>query len=153
LRTAKGVVVLRIDVTWVGTHFGLFGWQEIMKIKHFLLILVGLVFVTGLGYFLLRPAPPGRVDAGKIIAAAQAYSRELKASATPVPASVSMEQLITKGLLKREDVSGFDGVEVTVYLSRDTNAPRSVLMRAHLPDGQDVTVLTDGSVQAPAGGR
>ncbi|MDB6111670.1 MAG: hypothetical protein JWR69_3420 [Pedosphaera sp.] len=124
-----------------------------MKIKHFLLILVGLALVAGVGYFFFMPSPPGRVDAEKIIAAAQAYTRELRASSTPLPPSVSMDQLITKGLLKREDVSGFDGVEVIVYLSGSTNAPRSVLMRAHLPDGQDVVVLTDGSVETTAAGQ
>lgn len=120
-----------------------------MKAKHFLLILAGLALVAGVGYFLLRPEPHGRVDAEKVIAAAQAYSRQFKASGTALPPSVSLEALITKGLLKREDVSGFNGTEVTVYLTVDKSQPQSVLMRARLPDGSEAVVLTDGTVQTP----
>jgi hypothetical protein len=120
-----------------------------MKAKHFIFILVGLALVTGVGYFLLRPEPHGRVDAEKVFTAAQTYSRQFKAGGAPVPPSVSLEELISKGLLKREDVSGFEGIEVTVYLMVNKNQPQSVLMRARLPDGHEAVVLTDGTVQTP----
>jgi hypothetical protein len=52
--------------------------------------------------------------------------------------------------LKREYVSAFDGMEVTVYLSVNDTAPNAILMRAQLTDGSQIVALADGSVQEVA---
>ena len=63
-------------------------------------------------------------------------------------AGIRLEELIGKGFLKREDVSGFNGLEVSVFLTANTNAAGiPVLMLAHMPDGHDMVVLSDGTVQ------
>ncbi|HWY76719.1 MAG TPA: hypothetical protein VN281_13940 [Verrucomicrobiae bacterium] len=119
-----------------------------MQSKHVVFVLVGLVAVVVAGLIYFSPSGSGRVDASKIIAAARVYTAELRSRGAPLPASVTLEELIGKGYLKRDDVSGFKGVEVEVYLVGNTNQPGPpVLMRARMPDGHDMVVLSDGSVQ------
>src|SRR5581483_487864 len=119
-----------------------------MQAKHIVFILAGVLAIVIAGFVFFRPSGSGKVDGPKIIAAAHRYTGELRSKGAPVPPSVQLEELIGKGFLKREDVSGFNGIEVSVYLTADTNQPGiPVLMRAHMPDGHDVVVLGDGTVQ------
>ena len=90
---------------------------------------------------------PGTVDAAKIFSAAQAYTRDLQRQGISVPPTVQLKELIDRKLLKPEDVSGFAGAEVTVSLTADPNDPRAVLIRARFPDGQEIVMLTDGTVR------
>ncbi|MBI2925656.1 MAG: hypothetical protein HYY24_08125 [Verrucomicrobia bacterium] len=108
---------------------------------------VALIAAVSLVYILSSRSRGERVNAEKIIAAIQAYARDLKASGATVPASVSLQELIARGLLKADDVSGFRGLEVTVSLTADETRPQEILLRARLPDGHEVAVLADGSVQ------
>jgi hypothetical protein len=107
-----------------------------------------LVIVAGsIFYFATSSRHPGHVDAEKLIAAAKTYADGLKAQGSPVPESVSLKDLITRGLLTEADVSGFAGMEVTVSLNVNETRPQAVLARARLPDGQEIVALGDGSVQ------
>ena len=87
------------------------------------------------------------VTAEKIVAATQAYARDLKASGATVPASVPLQELVARGFLNAEDVIGFRGLEVTVSLTADETRPQQILIRARLPDGYELAVFADGSVQ------
>ncbi len=118
-----------------------------MQKKHVYFVVIGLAVVVAVAY-LWFPSGSGKVDGEKVVSAAHLYTAQLRASGTPVPDSVKLDDLIAKGLLKSEDVSGFKGLDVTVYLSAKTNQPGpAVLLRAKLPDGHDSVVLTDGSVE------
>jgi len=119
-----------------------------MQTKHVVFILVGLAAVVVAGLIFFSPSGTGRVDPTKIITAARVYTGELRARGAPLPASVTLDELIGKGYLKREDVAGFKGIEVQVYLVGNTNQPGPpVVMRARMPDGHDMVVLSDGTVQ------
>jgi len=87
------------------------------------------------------------VNAPRIIAAAKAYADSLKTQGLPVPATVSLPDLISRKLLTEADVSGLAGLEVTVSLSVEEANPQLVLARARLPDGREIVALADGSVQ------
>ena len=89
----------------------------------------------------------GRVNPEKIVAATEAYRHEWAARGSAVPDSVPLETLIRRGFLKRDEVAGFDGMEVTVSLIADESRPQEFLMRTKLPDGHELVVLGDGSVQ------
>jgi hypothetical protein len=91
-------------------------------------------------------APPGRVNTAKIMNAANAYAQGLKTQGKTVPATVNLKDLIAQGLLAPNDVSGFAGMDVTVSLVID-RSHQDVLLRARLPDGQEIVAMTDGSVQ------
>jgi len=96
-----------------------------------------------------KPANPP-VDPSKIIAAAAQYAHDLKESGSPVPPTVPLKELIARKMLKPADVSGFEGAEVTVSLaslSANSTGPNDVLMRARMPDGVELELLEDGSVQ------
>jgi len=87
------------------------------------------------------------VAAEKIVAAAQAYARDLAAKGVAVPSSVNLKELAAKGLLNHADVRGFDGMEVTISLTAGETHPSEVLMRARLQDASEIVLLADGSVQ------
>jgi hypothetical protein len=92
--------------------------------------------------------PPGMgFDGPKLSAAVAAYKHVLEGSGTPVPDTVSLAQLLNRGLLKPEDVRAFAGWQVSISLKADEAAPQAVLMRARRPDGDQLVLLTDGSVQ------
>lgn len=106
-----------------------------------------MLVAASLFWFHFTGPPPGNVDAGKITVAVQTYVHYLKQNALPVPKSVKLQSLVDKGLLRYEDVSGFDGVDVTIFLTTDESNPSQVLMRARFPDGSQEVVLYDGTVQ------
>jgi hypothetical protein len=122
-----------------------------MEKKQVLYALLGVALVAIVAsawYLFLAPSGSGRVDARKILLAAQAYTREIRANGNSVPPTVSLQVLVTRGFLKPEDISGFDGMDVTVSLTMKANDPHAELMRARLPDGHDLVVLIDGTVQS-----
>jgi len=123
-----------------------------MKTKRFLIFATSITvaaIISGYLFVILKPQT-GHLDAKKITAAVQAYSRKMKSQNQTLPPSVSLQELITKGFLKHEDVGAFDGMEVTVYLAMDETTPQAVLMRARLSDGSQIVALADGSVQQVA---
>ncbi|MBI3853835.1 MAG: hypothetical protein HY298_26720 [Verrucomicrobia bacterium] len=119
-----------------------------MKTKRFLIFATPITvaaIISGYLFVILKPQT-GHLDGKKITAAVQAYSGKMKLQNQNVPPSVSLQELITKGFLKHEDVSAFDGMEVTVYLAVDETNPQAVLMRARLSDGGQIGALADGSI-------
>jgi hypothetical protein len=111
-------------------------------------------FVVGsIVYFASSTWQPGHVDALKLLTATGTYTASLRAEGLPVPAAVSLQELINRRLLTTSDVSGFNGMEVTVNLSADNNSPQDVLIRAHLANGQEIVTLADGSVQQSSPNR
>src|SRR5579864_7234585 len=109
---------------------------------------VVLAAVVGAVYFCVaNPKPSGRVDALMVMAARDQYARDLKAQGSPLPASVSLQELLRRRLLRPTDVSGFDGAEVAVSLNLASLTPNSVLMSARMPDGAELDLLNDGSVR------
>jgi hypothetical protein len=116
----------------------------------YLLISVGtLAGVVLLGAVLerfLHPKQPP-MNFGRVFTAAQAYRRNLEAQRQPLPAMVSLAELTNRGFLRAADVPGLAGLEVTIALQFDETRPQDVLARVHLPDGDGLVALADGSVQ------
>jgi hypothetical protein len=86
-------------------------------------------------------------DAPKLTAAVQAYSRDQASRGKPLPSSVSLRELISGGFLATNDVHAFDGMDVTISLTASDAYPQSILIHVRMPDGTQMQVLTDGSVQ------
>jgi hypothetical protein len=122
-----------------------------MKAKK-ILIFIGVAAIAIIsGFFFIVSKPQkGHFNAGKITTAIHAYCRDAKECNNNLPSSISLQELITKRFLKHEDVSAFDGMEVTVYLTVDDTTPQAVLMNARLSDGSQIVALADGSVQQVA---
>lgn len=118
-----------------------------MEARQRWIILGGLVVVGVVVVLLLMPrAPQGQVDARRLFEAIQGYTQHARATGTPVPATVSLQELLTLGLLQPQDVSGFDGMEVIVSLKADATDSDAVLMEAQSPDGYRIVLLVDGRV-------
>jgi hypothetical protein len=122
-----------------------------MKAKKILIFTGVAVIAIISGFFFIVSKPQkGHFNAGKITMATHAYCRDAKERNNNLPSSISLQELITKGFLKHEDVSAFDGMEVTVYLTVDDTTSQAVLMNARLSDGSQIVALADGSVQQVA---
>jgi hypothetical protein len=111
---------------------------------------IAMAIVSGsMAYLVFSARNPGTVNGLRIVTAAKKYTASLQAQGLPIPASVSLEELISRKLLTESDVSGFAGITVTVNLATNESEarPQDVLIRARLPDGHDIVALADGSVQ------
>jgi hypothetical protein len=106
-----------------------------------------LLLAGGMIFLHVSNRSSGQVDAAKIVTAAWSYSGALRTQGRPVPASVTLEELIQLGFLKEADVSGFAGMQVSVNLHADPKRPQDVLLRARLQDGTELITLADGTVQ------
>jgi hypothetical protein len=86
-------------------------------------------------------------DSARLVAAVQNYSRDRATKRLPLPASVSLRELVTLGYLKTEDVRVFEGMAVSVFLGTNSGKETETLMRARQPDGSVMELLRDGSIQ------
>lgn len=120
-----------------------------MNLTRKVLVLCAVLLVLAAAvYFAMRPDPaPGSVNGVRILAAAQQYTRLFASQNLVVPETVALEDLLARGLLRKEDVTGLKGAEVTVWLRGDPRNPATVLMRARFKDGQDLLLMMDGSVR------
>jgi len=109
-------------------------------------IAVAVVVCVVLTTYWQRKQPVFR-DAPKLMSAMQAYSRDLSARGQPLPATVSLRELVSGGYISASAVHAFDGMDVTITLKADEADPQAILMRARLPDGSVTALMADGSVQ------
>jgi len=105
----------------------------------------GLVYV-----FLVSKEPGAKFKGAAIVAAARAYTRDLQARKEPMPKSVTLEDLVAHHFLKPEEIAAFRGLNATIMLTSKESNAQTVLMQVHFPDGGDILLLGDGSVQQVA---
>ena len=111
----------------------------------FIAVVAVLWIAAGITYFAFHRPIPGRVDGEKILMASQAYVHDLQARKVAIPATVSIQELIAKRFLSPSEVSGFDGMEVTISLTpKDDSHPEEVLVSARLRDGSQIVSTVDG---------
>ena len=107
---------------------------------------IGVVILVASAYWEHKQTPFH--NAPKLISAVYAFSRDQAAGGRRVPPEVSLQELIRGGYLTSNDVAAYEGIDVTFSTDQpDENYPQMILARAHLPDGQYVCLLADGSVQ------
>ena len=111
------------------------------------LILIGTAVTAVVVHGLLRRERP--VNAGRIVAAVEAYARDRARAGAPLPAAVGVRELVSQGYLRARDVAGFGTDDVTFRLqpAGAEDRPGSVLVSARHPDGTVTLGLSDGSVQ------
>jgi hypothetical protein len=114
-------------------------------------VAAAIIAFVGWAFFLAGSSSPGeKVNGVRIVTAAQAFTRTLRAASQPIPQSVRLEELAARGFLKAEDVAAFRGLDATVLLTSAHAGPQTILMRVHFQDGTDLLLLADGSVQTVA---
>ena len=109
-------------------------------------IAVGVAVCLALIAYWQRPLPVMQ-DASKLIAAVRAFSQDRVKKGEALPDSLPLQELVKGNFITAEDVRAFDGMEVTFHLTTDTTDPKAVLIRARLPDGSQMVMLGDGTVQ------
>ena len=121
-----------------------------MKIRRLIFIVCSLVVaaavVCAVLVFHWQHSQPVFKDAPKLAAAVQAFSRDQAARGQPLPASVSLHELVSGGYIATNDVHAFDGMDVTISLASDAY-PQSILIHVRMSDGTEIAAMADGSVQ------
>jgi len=107
-----------------------------------IMVAAGLVYV-----FLVSKEPSAKFNGAAIVAAARAYTRDLQVRRQPMPKSVTLEELAARHFLKPEEIAAFRGLNATIMLTSQASNAQTILMRVHFPDGGDIILLGDGSVQ------
>ena len=82
------------------------------------------------------------VDPERLVEAVRAFALDHKARGTPLPASVTLAELIGRGLLRAEDVKPFAPAEVRISLTSDESRPNQIVIEAHLPDGTRIAGMS-----------
>ena len=121
-----------------------------MKIRRHLItaclgIALVVVLVLAVSAYWERKQTPFQ-NAPKLISALQAFSRDQAAGGRRLPPEVSVAELIRGGYLTTNDVSAFQGIDLTFSTQADESHPQMVLARARMPDGQFICLQADGSV-------
>src|ERR1700733_5442733 len=101
-----------------------------------IMVAAGLVYV-----FLVSKETSAKFNGAAIVAAARAYTHDLRDRKEPIPKSVTLEELAERHFLKPEAISAFRGLNATVMLTSQESTAHTVLMRVHFPDGGDIVLL------------
>ena len=110
----------------------------------------GVVFLVFVGLIYLASSDnssPQKIDGLRIVAAAHGFTRQLIASRQVIPKTVSLNELVTRGFLKPEDVAPFHGMETELMLTASASNPNAPIMRVHLPDGSYLVLFNDGTTR------
>ncbi len=110
-----------------------------------IMVAAGLVY-----YFMSSKEPPAKFNGAAIVSAARDYTRAVQLRKEPLPKSITLEELVALHYLKPEQAEAFRGLKATVMLSSEDRSPKAVVMRVVMPDGGEVKLLSDGSVQEAA---
>ena len=112
---------------------------------------VAFMAVAGLVYVVVGAKDSsGRFNGAALVAAARAYTRDLQARKQPIPKMVTLEDLVALHFLQAGDAEAFRGLKATIMLTSDASGPQGVLMRVRMPDGSEIVLLGNGSVQQVA---
>ena len=83
----------------------------------------------------------------ELAAAEERYLHDHAFPGQPLPASVTLQDLLGGGYISAGDVRSLDGADVTFYPAATNLTPQSVVVRVRLSDGSQIVALADGSVQ------
>jgi hypothetical protein len=81
----------------------------------------------------------------RLVSAIQAFSEDRRASGRPLPDSVPLEDLVSGGYLRAEEVRALKGIETIVSLHLDETQPSGVLLQARSP-WEWIVLRLDGTV-------
>jgi hypothetical protein len=111
-------------------------------------VVAALMIVFGVDYVRTHSGSHDFQDLPGLLSAIQAFARDTTNRGEPLPQSVSLHELVSRGYLSSNSVRAFAGLQAKVWLRAIPTVPSSeVLMSARLPDGRVCAALADGSVQ------
>jgi hypothetical protein len=114
-------------------------------------LLAAVVVVCVALIFHWQRSQPVFKDAPKLAAAVHAFARDRAARGQPLPTSISLRELVNGDYIATNDVHAFDGMDVTISLAPSLAAldadPESILIHVRMPDGAQIVLLGDGSIQ------
>jgi len=83
----------------------------------------------------------------KLAAVEQSYVRDHVSRGQPLPAALTLRDLVSGGYISTDEVRSLDGADVTFYPTVTDATPQAILVRVRMPDGVEMAAMADGSVQ------
>jgi hypothetical protein len=83
----------------------------------------------------------------KLAVAEQSYVRDHVSRGQPLPASVTVQDLVRGGYVSADEVRSLAGADVTFYPTVTDTTPQAILVRVRMADGVEMAVMADGSFQ------
>jgi hypothetical protein len=121
-----------------------------MKIQRLMLIAGLLVAVAALASWLLvshweHSEQTFRI-LPKLAVAEQSYVHDHVSRGQPLPASLTLRDLVSSGYISADEIRSLGEADVTFYPTVTGADPAAILVRMRLPDGGQIAAFTDGSV-------
>ena len=122
-----------------------------MKYRKLIIFAVSAIALTILACVALttywQRSQPVFGSAPKLLEGMRAFARDRRVRGQPLPAYVSLRDLIGGGYVAPANVRAFDGMEVSISLTAREDHPSHIMILARLPDGSATALLEDGSVE------
>ncbi len=129
-----------------------------MNRKHLIIVLAGIVLI---GAYAISIAPNFRhrsewnrtvktlqsLSRERVRAAVEGFTRDRKASGMQLPAAVALQDLVSGGYLRADEVSGLNGTQTAIAVDVDESTPAMIWIRVQFPDGCTFAEMEDGSIQ------
>ena len=83
----------------------------------------------------------------KLAVAEQCYVRNHVSQGQPLPAFVTLQDLVSGGYISADDIRSLKGSDITFYPQANGDSePQAILIRVRMPDGRQIAAFADGSV-------
>lgn len=129
-----------------------------MRKKHFIIILACFALI---GAYALSIAPNFRhrsewnrtvkalqsLSRERVQAAVEGFTRDRKARGIQLPATVTLQDLVSGAYLRAGEVAGLSGTQTTVAVDVNESTPAMIWIRVRFPDGCSFAEMADGSIQ------
>jgi len=109
-------------------------------------LLAGFVAIYSLDVYIQIAQAP-KIDGLQFISALMAYTGDLKQQGKPVPAVVTLRDLVAGGYITPAETGIFSNLDVSFSTRADDTNPQAPLVWVKTPDGTYTTTMADGSVE------
>ena len=96
---------------------------------------------------LTLPDQPTLSGCPKLVAAIKSYSLDHTSHGQPLPASLTLQDLVNGGYIDTNDSIGLDGANTRFYPIAKERDPKAILVQMRMSDGRQIVLLADGSIQ------
>jgi hypothetical protein len=128
-----------------GTHILWFG-TALISVVFFLILCAVANNARGHAEWMRKISALKAIPRDRLELAVQGYIHDNKNKGGSLPATVSLQNLVSNGYLREQDIKGLESSDAAVFLEVDETQPNAVRMRVRSRWGTDIGLMIDGTV-------